>query len=94
VSDRGTLAVVLASLSLGLAVSTFVWQVVAAVWLDAPRLLVRVAAMNLFQPGGPSRPRRAVQVEVINRGKRPTEVRSIWLQIGKPPTISTDFFPK
>lgn len=73
-------ALVIAGISLGISVTTFIWRILYDLYVDAPRLKVTLQAMAMF--GG-----EQINIYVVtatNRGRRPTTITSMWLCFGRP----------
>jgi hypothetical protein len=82
VSGDGTTALVIASVSLGVSLATFVWRIVYDIFWDAPRLRVVLDARTIYGYG--QQPVDVYVVEATNVGRRPTTLTSLWLVFGRP----------
>lgn len=74
---RADYALVISLGSLVAALMALGFQLWTAVRLDRATLRVRVSALGLVRPGFPVV--SVIAVTVVNRGKRPTKLASLWL---------------
>lgn len=79
---KNSLALLLAGVSLGVSLATFVWRIIYDIYVDAPRLDVTFRAMVIA--GYQSGPADVYVVAATNKGRRPTTVTSLWLCFGRP----------
>ena len=68
--SQSALALLVAGISLGVSLATFVWRIIYDVYLDAPRLKVTLSAVVMSLAPGTTT--EAYVVAATNRGKRPT----------------------
>jgi hypothetical protein len=77
------LALVIASISLGISIATFVWRVLYDIYWDAPRLRVILDQRTITGTG--MKPVDVYAIEATNTGRRSTTLTSLWLVFGRPP---------
>lgn len=80
--SRADFALLVAGVSLGVALATFIWRIIFDIYLDAPHVKLTLQAMTITGFG--QKPADLYVVTATNTGRRPTTITSLWLNFGRP----------